>query len=410
MVRRAADAVARRNARWARLEPVLRHGPLREGTFTSPLHHPRVASALGIALGVAFVTCFLTGWLSHLIQHPAPWFDWPARPAGLYRITQGVHVATGIAAIPLLLAKLWVVTPRFWSWPPVAGIAHAVERVALIPLVGGSLLLLATGVVNIAGWYPWRFGFIQGHYAAAWITIGALVVHVGAKLPTVVTSLRRADTTAPGRQPPPGETAIGAADRARRDFLVATGAAAGLVTLVTVGQTVRPLRALAVLAPRDPAVGPQGFPVNRSAARARVTDLARDPAYRLVVEGDVTTPLSLSRTELAALPQTTAILPIACVEGWSATASWRGVPVRALLAAAGAPAGARVTVESLEPRGPYRRSALTAAHAHDPATLLALQVNGEPLDLEHGYPLRLIGPNRPGVMNTKWVGRLVVHA
>ncbi len=42
-------------------------------------------------------------------------------------------------------------------------------------------------------------------------------------------------------------------------------------------------------------------------------------------------------------------------------------------------------------------------------TLLATRVNGERLDLDHGYPLRLVGPNRPGVMQTKWVSRLVVR-
>jgi DMSO/TMAO reductase YedYZ molybdopterin-dependent catalytic subunit len=40
--------------------------------------------------------------------------------------------------------------------------------------------------------------------------------------------------------------------------------------------------------------------------------------------------------------------------------------------------------------------------------LLALEVEGEVLHLDHGYPARLIGPNRPGVMQTKWVTRLVV--
>ena len=44
----------------------------------------------------------------------------------------------------------------------------------------------------------------------------------------------------------------------------------------------------------------------------------------------------------------------------------------------------------------------------DADTLLALRLNGEPLHLDHGFPVRLIGPNRPGVMQTKWVGRLVV--
>jgi len=47
--------------------------------------------------------------------------------------------------------------------------------------------------------------------------------------------------------------------------------------------------------------------------------------------------------------------------------------------------------------------------AHDPDTLLALHVNGEELALDHGYPLRLIGPNRPGVMQTKWVTKLIVR-
>ncbi|MEX0791258.1 MAG: molybdopterin-dependent oxidoreductase [Actinomycetota bacterium] len=47
-------------------------------------------------------------------------------------------------------------------------------------------------------------------------------------------------------------------------------------------------------------------------------------------------------------------------------------------------------------------------HAADPDTLVALEVNGEPLHLEHGYPARIMGPNRPGVMQTKWLAKLVV--
>src|SRR6266540_975385 len=53
------------------------------------------------------------------------------------------------ATIPLLLGKLWAVYPRLWRWPPVSGVAHAVERAALVPLVGGSVFLLVTGVTNI---------------------------------------------------------------------------------------------------------------------------------------------------------------------------------------------------------------------------------------------------------------------
>ena len=53
-------------------------------------------------------------------------------------------------SIPLLLAKLWTVYPHFWATPPVRNVAHAIERASLLPLVGGSLFMLVTGVQNIA--------------------------------------------------------------------------------------------------------------------------------------------------------------------------------------------------------------------------------------------------------------------
>jgi DMSO/TMAO reductase YedYZ molybdopterin-dependent catalytic subunit len=182
----------------------------------------------------------------------------------------------------------------------------------------------------------------------------------------------------------------------------------GLVA-ATVGGTVSALGSVSVLAQRRPGVGPQGVPINKSAASARVTDVARDPAYRLVVEGAVDRRLELSLDDLRALPQREAELPIACVEGWSASARWRGVPVRDLLERAGAAANAEATVESLQPGGRYRTADLNADQAADADTLIAVELNGGPLHIDHGFPVRLIGPNRPGVMQTKWVSKLVVH-
>lgn len=377
----------------------LRVGPLREGAFTSRLRSDRLASLLGIWLGVTFSICFATGVVSHLIQQPPSWFEWPSRPAGLYRITQGLHVATGLASIPLLLAKLWAVYPRLWTWPPIQDGAHLVERAALLPLVGGSIFMLFTGVANIGLWYPWGFFFTAGHYWGAWITMGALVVHIGAKASIVrreLTAQRLDIVDVPGE----GLT--------RRGFLGVIAATSGLITLTTIGQTFRPLNFIAVLAPRRPDVGPQGFPVNKSAGGARVIELARDPNYRLTVEGHVARPLVLSLDDLRALPQHEATLPIACVEGWSANARWRGVPVRVLLDMVGAGDDVTVVVESMQPEGLYRKSELNPSHAGDADTLLALEVNGEVLHIDHGYPVRLIGPNRPGVMQTKWVNKLVV--
>jgi hypothetical protein len=370
------------------------------GRDRSDLHETRSAAWLGLALGVTFTVCFLTGLWSHLAQDPPPWFAYPARPTGLYRVTQGTHVVTGTAAIPLLIAKIWVVHPKLGEWPPARSVARGVERLALLPLVGGAVFLLFSGTANVARWYPWSFFFPRAHFWAAWITIGALVVHIGAKATVARDALRT-----PPRPPDAGRAT--APDR--RAFLGGVAAASAALVVATAGGTVSPLSALSVLAQRRPGVGPQGLPVNKSAVGAGVVDLARDPAYRLVVEGAVDRRLSLTRAELAALPQRAAELPIACVEGWSTSARWRGVPVRHLLDLAGAADGAEVTVESLQPGGRYRTSPLNPDQAGDPDTLLALELRGEPLHIDHGYPVRLIGPNRPGVQQTKWVARLVVR-
>jgi DMSO/TMAO reductase YedYZ molybdopterin-dependent catalytic subunit len=391
------------NERLRRLAPP-RIGPFREGAYRSGLHAERTAAWLGISLGVAFFVCFVTGLLSHLIQHPVSWFTWPARPAWLYRVTQGIHVATGIAAIPLLLAKLWVVSPRLWTWPPIRSVGHLAERISLLPLVGGSLFLLFTGISSINAFKPWNFSFPAAHYAAAWLTIGALVVHVGAKLHVAARALARGPGgDRPGASPRP-PTAV-----SRRGFLGATGWAVAAVTLATVGQTVRPLRGVSVLAPRDPAVGPQGVPVNRTANAAGVIEAATSPDYRLTVGGNVDAPLSLSLEDLRALPQREAVLPIACVDGWSAVAAWRGIPVRDLLERAGARSFEVQVVSLQKPDAAFSSSVLEPEHAGDPDTLLALELNGEPLALDHGFPVRLIAPSRPGVLQTKWVRGVVVR-
>lgn len=142
-----------------------------------------------------------------------------------------------------------------------------------------------------------------------------------------------------------------------------------------------------------------------------ITDgtIAGGAAYRLIVSGPRWT-VSLSLAELGGLAQHTAVLPIACVEGWSATGRWTGVRLRDLAALVGAdPGAATARVESLEPRGRYRACDVPPPHLRDPLTLIALRLNGEPLHPDHGFPARLIAPNRPGVLQTKWVGRIVLR-
>ncbi|MEA2826263.1 MAG: hypothetical protein QOG43_702 [Actinomycetota bacterium] len=389
--------------------------PLRQAAYQSSLRDERLAAYLGASLAILFSVCFVTGLYSHLQQHPQSWLPIPARPAGLYRLSQGIHVAAGIASVPVLIAKLWLVWPRFVAFPAVKRVSHLVERIGLFPLVGGGIFMAFSGVANIAQWYPWRFSFTASHFWMAWVTMGAITAHVGAKW-----AISRRALTRPSRRPALAEAdpvlgtaadtaaAVGGVGLTRRGLLGTVAAASGLLTLVTVGQTFSPLRRLALLAPRDPGVGPQGYPVNRGSGNAGVRDLARSPDYRLTVGGRVATPLSFDHDGLLALPSKGATLPIACVEGWSYSAAWSGVPVRDLLAMAGAEPDRTILVESLEPNGAYRTSTLNPGQAADRDTLLATHLDGQPLALDHGFPCRLIGPNRAGVLQTKWVTKVTV--
>ena len=188
----------------------------KEEQFTAPAHDERVTSKIGLALAVTFTTCFVTGLISHLIQHPPEWFFWPSRPVWLYRVTQGLHVISGVASIPLLLAKLWSVYPKLFGRPLVRSLPHALERLSILVLSGAAFFELTTGLLNVAQNYPWGFYFPQVHYAVAWLAIGSILVHVAVKLPVIRRALSRDDRRgggAAGRRAVPAR--VPADDRTR---------------------------------------------------------------------------------------------------------------------------------------------------------------------------------------------------
>jgi hypothetical protein len=378
--------------------------PPTEKSFPSPLHHPRVATVIGRWLAAAVTICFLTGLYSHFAQDTPSWLAIPSRPASLYRVTQGLHVLSGTVAVPLLLAKLWTVYPKLFAkppWPPSRqALATLLERASILVLVSAMALELFIGFLNTVQWYPWPFPFRQTHYALAWIIIGALLVHLAVKLPLIRANWRRTAEKTPDSLPP-AITGL-----TRRGLFRTVAGAATLVGITSVGQSAPAFGPVAVLAPRKPNVGPQGLPVNRTAEAAGVTGI--DANWRFMLLG----PQQLSYTldDLRALPQSRSELPISCVEGWSQGARWEGVRIRDLLELCGAEAHSRVRVVSMEKGGFYATSELPAEFAADPLTLLALRLNGGELALDHGFPARIIAPNRPGVLQTKWVHRLEVIA
>ena len=381
--------------------------PPTEDAFTSRLRSAAVAARIGVWLGVCFGVAFVTGVISHWSQIPSPPVPFPSGPAWGYRVTQGLHVISGTIAIPLLLVKLWSVYPKLFAAlpkPSRQGLVDALERGSIGVLVASAIFQLASGLANAAQWYPWDFSFRRTHYAMAWVAIGALLVHIAVKLPIIRDVLGApVDDVSHDRH---NATKYG--PLSRRALLRTTWTAGAMAALATAGATIPALRKVSVFGVRD-GTGPQGVPVNRSAHAAGITHTALRDDYAMTVVGPAGQ-VALTRTELLHLRQRTRDLPIACVEGWSANGTWTGVRVRDLLDLVDAPLGHDVRVISLETRGHYGRSILPANFADHDDTLLALELNGEPLTLDHGYPARLIAPNRPGVLQTKWVERLEVLA
>jgi len=371
--------------------------------FTSAARGPATTARVGVWLGVTFTICFVTGYWSHLQYAPPSWLPLGPSPSWLYRVTQGLHVISGVAAIPLLLVKLWSVFPRLFIRPPIrpigAVLLHGLERLSVLLLVGAAIFQVASGSLNVVQWYPWDFSFRATHEAVAWVAIGAIALHVAVKLPVI----RSAFATV--ISPSVDDVSDGPG---RRTVIRAALASSGLAAVLTAGQTVPGLRRISVFGVRD-GDGPQGLPVNRTARAAGAIAAASDPAFTLVVRSAGRL-VALTRDQLAELPQRTHRLPIACVEGWSQTAEWTGPAVRDVLALVEAPEGSSVLVRSMQTRGAFRTSVVPAAYVADDRTLLALKLNGEDLSLDHGFPCRIIAPNRPGVLQTKWVRSLEARA
>jgi DMSO/TMAO reductase YedYZ molybdopterin-dependent catalytic subunit len=137
--------------------------------------------------------------------------------------------------------------------------------------------------------------------------------------------------------------------------------------------------------------------------------------WRLQVDGLVERPLQLSLAELRALPSRTQITRHDCVEGWSAIGKWQGVPLGRVLDMAGLRPGARYVVfhcaDELDKNaahdGFYYES-IDLLDAWHPQTLLAYAMNGRPLPVAHGAPLRLRVERQLGYKHAKYVMRIEV--
>lgn len=406
----------------------------------APSRNPRAAVAIGRLLGSAFIICFLTGLYSHYIQNPLPWMHFLTRPTWLYQVTQGLHITTGILCFPLIFAKLYAIYPLLFQTPPVKGLVHFLERASIALFVASSLVEITIGLLNTYQWYTlFPFPFRQTHYALSFVIIGSLALHIGVKLPIISRYWLKKDAYAPNgslreislnetkepeedaaRYPLP-DIGIGITSRvfawidqapeqvegkrthaSRRGFFATVAVAVAAVVGLTVGQSAGAFDFANIFAPRKAGTGPNALPVNRTAKAAKVIDDAMSADWKLTVTaGNVSK--TFTRTELEALTQYEVTLPIACVEGWSQLASWKGPRLKDLMDSVGAHPGSSVRATSLEKGSSYAVTTMEPEFARDDLTLIALEVDGATLDIDHGFPARVIAPARPGVLQTKWL-------
>lgn len=433
-------------------------GPFRESFWRSPIRGPWLTSVFGLVLLIGIPVMFATGLLSYAAYNPnlasvndeTPGkgllgfylFSWPTHPIWLYRLNQGTHVTLGLVLVPIAAFKLWSVLPKLFEWPPLHSLAHLLERISLVAVVGGIIFELATGILNIQTYYkfPQEGNFYALHFYGAWVFFGGFVMHVAIKFPAMARALRGHSmmevlrTNLARTRPEPLDVGGLVALQpdpptiSRRGMLAFAGGASALVGLLVVGQSLGgPFRKTALLAPHGQEMtGVNGanpdFQVNMTAEGAGVTAAdAHASTWTLTLNTEVMTGTgmppggtdtvnkvtTLTRADLLKMEQHTVSLPIACVEGWSTeNQTWTGVRLADLAKMAGVPEPSSMLTRSLQKGGAFSRAVMSQAQAIDPDSLLALRVNGADLTLDHGYPARVIVPDAPGVHNTKWVSSL----
>ena len=419
-----------------------RHAQLRPsspGFWRSPIRGPWLTSFLGTLLVPAIAVMALTGFISHWAHHPElpgndtvnPTGDIPVLfhfptswPSWSYALTQGTHVTLGLMVLPLVLVKLWSVMPKLFRRPVVSNVAGALERISLLMLVATTLVEFVTGIFNIEDFYRFGFNFNAVHYYGAWVFGTLFVLHACIKLPTVRRAYRERGVLKPlmegvgqTKPEPPDGGGLAPVDPAaptisRRGLLAMVGGASLSIFAVQAGSSIGgPFRRLALLAPRGRVfgTGPNDFQVRNTAAAAEITAAMTGADWRLTVVGARS--ISFSRQQLLAMPQSTHALTIACTEGWSTTQRWTGVRLADLAGLVDAPERSTLRAVSLEaPTGGFAQASLSRSQFSDDRALLALRVNGVDISADHGYPARVIVPNVPGELNTKWVRELRFEA
>jgi hypothetical protein len=127
--------------------------------------------------------------------------------------------------------------------------------------------------------------------------------------------------------------------------------------------------------------------------------------WELKVEGLVDNPITLTYENITSFPVISEVVTLKCVAGPQGTANWTGVRLSAILDLAGIKNESREVVFFAEDGF---SSSLEIPEATKPDVILAYEMNGETLPVDHGYPLRLVVPGKYGYKWVKWIVNIQV--
>jgi len=397
---------------------------------------PARAAWLGCLVGGAVIgVTYLGHRIAGLPFIPFDIFDWLARvlPGRIVIFTietmvgviRGLHL--GPTASTAKVAEQGIALVQFVVFWLVFGLILGLigkrrpERLPLYGVLGGGVLFLLALVVEAAT------GFKEASPLAAILWLGIVFLCDGLLLGRAILS-----TAVPADAPPADVTS-------RRRFLSLVGigsftvmvSAAG-VSLVSrqrdkggdaagqeeswrAAKTSGPAASppAAELEKRSPTVPGTRSELTKNPDFYRIDINLRPPrvdgeAWRLKVEGLVERPLTLSLQDIRSRPGQTQAITLSCISNpvggdLISTSFWTGALLKHILEEAGLKEGVRdIFIDSAD--GFYESVPLS--EAMDGRTLLVYEMNGEPLPVEHGYPLRIFIPGHFGMKQPKWITRL----
>lgn len=374
------------------------------GPAPSHLSSTIVTMQLGLALTLLLGLLFLSGGLFYLYH-----FNYNIGP--YFTVTRVLHFYAGLASIPFLAAKYASTGYRFAGYYLGLPRFRAAGPPRLVPRITSPLLALDFFVLYFSGLFmlfhayytvtnipPFEIKPVQLHLWSAIIAVPLLAIHLGWHLLETIGGLRRR------------RSALGAGRVDTRAALTRR-AFVGTVVLGGIGlsgafQNTRLVNAefgrlFIGRIPEEERGGPGNFPVETLFGKEEVGPTA----WRLRVEGAVGRPVDLTYDDLLARPAVSRRIRLSCVSGWTANATWSGPRLRDLLALAEAD-GRRRSVNFHSVTG---YSVTWHARRLGGDAILATHVNGAPLSVNHGFPVRLIVPGYPGQSMVKQLDRISVR-